>query len=91
VTKAAVTGLVDALRLELAPRGVRVTTILPGLVDTPIYDDLPGFVGVRQKLQEQVPEWLAPEDIAETIVWVLSRPRNVVVTELTVMPTGQAR
>jgi NADP-dependent 3-hydroxy acid dehydrogenase YdfG len=46
---------------------------------------------VRQKLQEQVPEWLAPEDIAETIVWVLSRPRNVVVTELTVMPTGQAR
>jgi len=91
VTKAAVTGLVDALRLELAPRGVRVTSIAPGLVDTPIYDDLPGFAAVRQKLQEQVPEWLSPEDVAETIVWVLSRPRNVVVTELTVMPTGQAR
>ena len=91
VTKAAVTGLVDALRLELAPRGVRVTSIAPGLVDTPIYDDLPGFAAVREKLQEQVPEWLLPEDVAETIVWVLSRPRNVVVTELTVMPTGQAR
>ena len=91
VTKAAATGLVDALRLELAPRGVRVTSIAPGLVDTPIYDDLPGFGAVRQKLQEQVPEWLSPEDVAETIVWVLSRPRNVVVTELTVMPTGQAR
>jgi NADP-dependent 3-hydroxy acid dehydrogenase YdfG len=91
VTKAAVTGLVDALRLELAPRGVRVTSIAPGLVDTPIYDDLPGFGAVRQKLHEQVPQWLSAEDVAETIVWVLSRPRNVVVTELTVMPTGQAR
>ena len=91
VTKAAVTGLVDALRLELAPRGVRVTSIAPGLVDTPIYDDLPGFAAAREKLHEQVPQWLSAEDVAETIVWVLSRPRNVVVTELTVMPTGQAR
>ena len=91
VTKAAVAGLVDALRLELAPRGVRVTTIAPGLVDTPIYDDLPGFDDVRRRLTDQVPEWLAPEDVADAILWVLSRPPNVVVTELTVMPRGQAR
>ena len=91
VTKAAVAGLVDALRLELAPRGVRVTTIAPGLVATPIYDDLPGFDDVRRRLTDQVPEWLAPADVADTILWVLSRPPNVVVTELTVMPRGQAR
>jgi 3-hydroxy acid dehydrogenase/malonic semialdehyde reductase len=91
VTKAAVAGLVDALRLELAPRGVRVTTIAPGLVDTPIYDDLPGFDDVRRRLTDQVPAWLTPEDVADTILWVLSRPPNVVVTELTVMPRGQAR
>jgi len=91
VTKAAVTGLVDALRLELAPRGIRVTSIVPGLVDTPIYDDVEGFEELRKRLGEQVPQWLVPEDIAETITWVLSRPANVVVTELTVMPRGQAR
>jgi NAD(P)-dependent dehydrogenase (short-subunit alcohol dehydrogenase family) len=91
VTKAAVAGLVDALRLEVAPRGVRVTTIAPGLVDTPIYDDLPGFDDVRRRLMDQVAEWLTPDDVADTILWVLSRPPNVVVTELTVMPRGQAR
>jgi len=91
VTKAAVTGLTDALRLEVAPRGIRVTSIVPGLVDTPIYDDVEGFEDLRKKLGEQVPQWLAPEDVAETILWVLSRPSNVVVTELTVMPRGQAR
>jgi NAD(P)-dependent dehydrogenase (short-subunit alcohol dehydrogenase family) len=91
VTKAAVTGLVDALRLELAPRGMRVTSIAPGLVDTPIYDELSGFADLRKKLGEQVPHWLEPEDVAETVAWVLSRPPNVVVTELTVMPRGQAR
>jgi len=91
VTKAAVTGLIDALRLELAPRGLRVTSIVPGLVDTPIYDDVEGFGDLRKKLDEQVPQWLAPEDVAETIIWALSRPANVVVTELTVMPRGQAR
>jgi len=91
VTKAAVTGLIDALRLELAPRGIRVTSIVPGLVDTPIYDDVTGFDELRKRLGEQVPQWLAPEDVADTIVWVLSRPANVVVSELTVMPLGQAR
>ncbi|HET7542105.1 MAG TPA: SDR family oxidoreductase [Polyangiaceae bacterium] len=91
VTKAAVTGLIDALRLEVASRGIRVTSIVPGLVDTPIYDDVEGFDDLRKKLDEQVPHWLTPEDVAETITWVLSRPANVVVTELTVMPRGQAR
>jgi NAD(P)-dependent dehydrogenase (short-subunit alcohol dehydrogenase family) len=91
VTKAAVSGLIDVLRLELAPRGIRVTSIAPGLVDTPIYDELSGFTELKKKLGEQVPSWLKPEDIAETVAWVLSRPPNVVVTELTVMPRGQAR
>lgn len=91
VTKAAVTGLIDALRLELAPRGIRVTSIAPGLVDTPIYDELGDFAELKRKLDEQVPHWLEPADVADTIAWVLSRPPNVVVTELTVVPRGQAR
>jgi len=38
-SKAAVVTLLQSLRLDLAPRGIRVTTILPGYVDTPMITD----------------------------------------------------
>ena len=38
-SKAAVITLLQSLRLDLAPRGIRVTTILPGYVDTPMITD----------------------------------------------------
>lgn len=38
-SKAAVIALLKSLRLDLAPRGIRVTTILPGYVDTPMITD----------------------------------------------------
>jgi len=38
-SKAAVIALLQSLRLDLAPRGIRVTTILPGYVDTPMITD----------------------------------------------------
>jgi NADP-dependent 3-hydroxy acid dehydrogenase YdfG len=91
MTKSAVEQLVEALRLELAPRGVRVSSVSPGLVDTPIYDKLDGFSEARAKLRTQVPDWLSSEDVADAVVWILSRPANVVVSELVVMPKGQVR
>jgi NAD(P)-dependent dehydrogenase (short-subunit alcohol dehydrogenase family) len=91
MTKAAVERLVEALRLELTPRGVRVSSISPGLVDTPIYDKLDGFSETRRRLTEQVPAWLSSDDIAEAVLWILSRPANVVVSDLVVMPKGQVR
>jgi len=91
VTKAAIDQLHAGLRLELEPRGIKTTLIAPGLVDTPIYDKLTGFEKTRAKIREAVPTWLAPADVADAIVWILTRPSHVVVGELVLFPQGQAR
>ncbi len=60
-SKIALDCLSEALRLELHPRGIHVSTVSPGLVDTPIYDKVDGFERARQKIKEQVPAWLTAE------------------------------
>ncbi len=91
LTKAAVDATTDAMRLELDPKGVRVTSIVPGLVDTPIYDKVEGFARTREKIRESLPQWLSAEDVAEAIVWALDRPAHVVASEIVLLPLGQAR
>ena len=90
-SKAMVERFVEGLRLELDPRGVKVTLVVPGLVDTPIYDKVDGFARTRDKIREQVPTWLDADDVAQAIVWALERPAHVVVSELQLLPLGQAR
>ena len=90
-SKAALDCLSEALRLELHPRGIHVSTIAPGLVDTPIYDKVDGFARARQKIIEQVPTWLSARDVAETIVWMATRPPHLVVSELSLLPAAQTR
>lgn len=91
ISKIAIDRLTEALRLELAPRGVRVTVVVPGLVDTPIYDKIPGFDRSRERLGAQVPKWLSPDDVADAIVWALTRPASVVVSEMVLLPAYQPR
>lgn len=90
-TKTALDCLSEALRLELHPRGIQVSTVSPGLVDTPIYDKVEGFERARQKIREQVPTWLRAEDVADAIVWMATRPANVVVADISILPGSQTR
>lgn len=90
-SKAALDQLSEALRLELHPRGIHVSSLAPGLVDTPIYRKLEGFERAQAKLREQVPVWLGPDDVADALIWMLSRPEHVVVADLTLLPSAQAR
>jgi short-subunit dehydrogenase len=90
-TKTALDCLSEALRLELHPRGIHVSTVSPGLVDTPIYDKVEGFERARQKIREQVPNWLTAEDVASAIVWIATRPAHLVVSQLSLLPSAQAR
>lgn len=78
------------LRLELNGTGIRVSTVDPGLAETE-------FSVVRFKGDEarakKVYEGLTPlnaEDIAETLVWIASRPPHVNIDELLIKPTDQA-
>jgi NAD(P)-dependent dehydrogenase (short-subunit alcohol dehydrogenase family) len=91
VTKVALERFTEGLRLELAPRGIRVSLIAPGLVDTPLYDKVAGFEAAREALDRQVPEWLSASDVADAVVWMLTRPPSVTVSELVLLPRFQAR
>lgn len=76
-TKHAVTAMAEAVRLEVAEQGVRVTSIEPGIVDTPFFDD-------------GAPDWaLRDDDIADAALFAVSRPGRVTLSTVTVRPSAQ--
>jgi NAD(P)-dependent dehydrogenase (short-subunit alcohol dehydrogenase family) len=78
--KAGQRGLMRVLAEEARPYDIRVTTVLPGATDTPIWDDRPGFD--RSKM-------LRPDDVAGMIVALVARPA-IAVDEITIMPPAGA-
>ncbi|NUP08234.1 MAG: SDR family NAD(P)-dependent oxidoreductase [Polyangiaceae bacterium] len=91
VTKRALDGFTDAVRLELEGTGVKVTSIVPGLVDTPVYGKVAGFEKTLKRLRDAIPTWLSAGDIAAAVVWALEQPVHVVIAEMVVLPKGQSR
>jgi len=80
-----------ALRLELCGTGVRVATVDPGFAETEF--SLVRFKGDAARAKK-VYEGITPltgEDIAETLVWVASRPAHVCIDEMVIKPTDQAQ
>lgn len=79
-----------ALRLELFGTGIRVGTIDPGLAETEF--SIVRFKGDRKRAREVYTGTnpLTAKDIAETIVWVASRPAHVNIDEILIKPTDQA-
>ena len=75
-TKTAVHAITQGLEKELAKTGVRVTSISPGMVDTPLSSSTDW--GERKKLEAN--------DIAEAAVYALLQPAHVNVNEVTVRP-----
>jgi 3-hydroxy acid dehydrogenase / malonic semialdehyde reductase len=89
-SKFAVRGFTYALREDLLGRPIRVTTVDPGLVET-------NFSRVRYRGDEEAAakvyegvEALTPDDIAECVVFALTRPPHVNVDELVVMALAQS-
>lgn len=80
-----------ALRLELCGTGVRVCTVDPGFAETEFA--LVRFSGDTTRAKK-VYEGMTPltaADIAETLVWVASRPAHVCIDEMVIKPTDQAQ
>jgi 3-hydroxy acid dehydrogenase / malonic semialdehyde reductase len=88
-TKFAVRALTEGLRMDLKGTGIRVTNIEPGMVNT---EFSLVRLGNQQKAdsvyQDMMP--LLANDIAETILWCVERPRHVNIQELVIYPTDQA-
>jgi len=76
-TKHAVTAMAEAARQELHDKGVRVTSIEPGMVDTPFFDQRP-----RDALQD--------DDIARAVMYAVNQPEHMTVNEVLIRPTAQA-
>jgi NADP-dependent 3-hydroxy acid dehydrogenase YdfG len=87
-TKWGINGWSESLRQELLP-DVRVTLVEPGVVAT----ELPSHIthaGTRQGVQQLYDKAeVTPEDIAEIIGFILSRPRRLAVNEILLRPAGQ--
>lgn len=89
-TKHAVDALSKGMRIDLVQHGIKVTAIHPGAVETEFSEVR--FHGDKERAKKVYNgfEPLVAEDIAETIFFVVSRPKHVNINELLIMPTAQA-
>ncbi len=89
-TKHAVDAITRGLRMDLLGTGVRVSTIDPGMVETEF--SVIRFHGDRERA-DRVYRGMTPlsaADIAETVLWVATRPPHVNIDEIILKPTDQA-
>lgn len=89
-TKHAVAALTQGMRMDLLGSEVRVSTVDPGMVETEFSlvrfrGDEPRAAKVYQGLTP-----LAPEDVADAVVYCATRPAHVNINEIIIMPTAQA-
>jgi NADP-dependent 3-hydroxy acid dehydrogenase YdfG len=92
-TKWGVTGFSEALRQEAAHVNVRVTCVEPGFVDTELqgHNTNPMVVEATKKMRDEIGEVLEAEDIADAILYAVSRPDRMGVNEMLIRPTKQTR
>ncbi|MFF4501829.1 SDR family NAD(P)-dependent oxidoreductase [Streptomyces sp. NPDC001401] len=92
LTKFGVNGFTESLRQEVTQRHVRVGVLEPGGVDTELGSHNDHKPEVREAIgtfYEQT-EILTPDDIADGVVYMVTRPRHASIGELWIMPTDQA-
>jgi NADP-dependent 3-hydroxy acid dehydrogenase YdfG len=80
-SKHAVLGFGRALMLEVRKDNVRVITICPGSVDTPL-------IRSQSVLKPDPSKILQPEDVAATVLATLTLPERAMVSELDIRPTN---
>ncbi|MEZ4809694.1 MAG: SDR family NAD(P)-dependent oxidoreductase [Allomuricauda sp.] len=89
-SKHAVDAINQAMRIDLNAYGIRVGAVNPGLVQTEFSEVR--FKGDADKASKvyQGFQPLTPEDIADIILFMVTRPYHVNIADLVVMPTAQA-
>lgn len=89
-SKHAVDAINQSMRIDLNEYGIRVGAINPGLVETEFSDVR--FKGNAERAKKVYKGYnpLKPEDIAEIILFAITRPAHVNIADLVVMPTAQA-
>jgi NADP-dependent 3-hydroxy acid dehydrogenase YdfG len=89
LTKFGVGAFSESLRQEVTGRHVRISLVEPGAVNTELGNH------VRPEIREQLfqrfanMERMESEDIADAILYIVTRPRRVAVNEMLIRPTEQ--
>jgi clavulanate-9-aldehyde reducatase len=93
LTKFGVHAFSEALRQEALHTGVRVTVVAPGMVDTELqgHNTNPVVLSAIERARERTGQVLDAEDVADAILYAVTRPRHVDLNEILVRPTGQVR
>jgi len=89
-SKFAVDAITQGMRFDLNPYGIKVTGIHPGMVDTEF--SLVRFKGDEERAKNVYKgmQPLKPEDIADIILFAVTRPDHVVLADMIILPTAQA-
>lgn len=84
-SKHAIQAFVATLRRQLIPHNVRVSAVAPGPVVTALLNDWP-----QEKMDEALANGslMQPEEVAAAVVFMLSRPANVTVRDLVILPNS---
>ena len=84
-SKHAVQAFVHTVRRQVAPHGVRVGAVAPGPVITALLNDWP-----KAKMDEALAagSLMEAKEVAEAVIFMLTRPRNVTVRDLVILPNG---
>ena len=89
-TKHAVDALSKSMRIDLLHDNIKVTNIAPGMVETEF--SIVRFKGDKERA-DKVYQGLTPlfaQDIAEAILFAVTRPAHVCINDMLIMPTAQA-
>lgn len=88
-SKAAVSVIAEAVRRDVAPSGVRVSIVMPGIALSE-FQEMAGYNADNfGNAVAQFGKLLEPKEIADTICWLLALPPHVNINEIMIRPTGQ--
>lgn len=90
-TKFAVNAAAEGLRRELGPKGIRVTLVEPGIVETEFHHVAKYGDDFYKKVASETcgNKLIGPEDISRGICFVVSQPAHVHVHDISIRPVGQ--
>lgn len=88
-SKHAVDALTRGMRIELVSKGIKVTGIHPGAVETEF--SIVRFSGDAERAKKVYEgfENLVAADIADAVVWAVTRPEHVNINDIVIMPKAQ--
>ena len=89
-TKAAVKTLSDGIRMDTIATDIKVTTIQPGIVETPFSEVRFHGDAERAKAVYAGIDAIQPEDVADVVLYVTNQPKRLQISDVTIMANQQA-